>query len=308
MKKPFHFRQAFLHPRYFSLWLGIGLLYLLVQMPYRWICALGRFLGLCAMRLMARRASIARQNLTLCFPQKTPAQIEHIVRENFKSLGISLFELGIAWFWSDRRIRRWFDVSGLEHMQAARAKGKGVLVVGVHFMSLDLGGRVMGLCNPMMAVYRPHNNPVLEYLQTRGRSRGNKQMLDRKNLKGIVGALKSGEAVWFAPDQDYGPRGSSFAPFFAVSSAATTNGTATLARLSNAVILTTVLIRKPGTQGYQLIIEPELEGYPAHDMVQAATFMNRIVEREILRAPEQYLWLHRRFKTRPEGMPSLYTR
>ncbi|WGE29582.1 LpxL/LpxP family Kdo(2)-lipid IV(A) lauroyl/palmitoleoyl acyltransferase [Edwardsiella tarda] len=308
MKKTFHFRREFLHPRYFMLWLGIGLLYLLVQMPYRWICGLGRLLGLCAMRLMARRASIARQNLTLCFPEKSPEQIAHIVRENFKSLGISLFELGIAWFWSDRRIRRWFNVSGLEHMQAARQKGKGVLVVGVHFMSLDLGGRVMGLCNPMMAVYRPHNNPVLEYLQTRGRSRGNKQMLDRKNLKGIVGALKSGEAVWFAPDQDYGPRGSSFAPFFAVSSAATTNGTATLARLSNAVMLTTVLIRKPGAQGYQLIIEPELDGYPAHDMVQAATFMNRIVEREILRAPEQYLWLHRRFKTRPEGMPSLYTR
>lgn len=87
MKKPLHFRHAFLHPRYFSLWLGISLLYLLVQMPYRWLCALGRFLGLCAMRLMARRVSIARQNLTLCFPQKTPEQIEYIVRENFKSLG-----------------------------------------------------------------------------------------------------------------------------------------------------------------------------------------------------------------------------
>ncbi len=110
--------------------------------------------------------------------------------------------------WSDTRIQRWFSVSGLENLKRAQQGKRGVLVIGVHFMSLELGGRVMGQCQPMMAMYRPHNNKVMELVQTWGRMRSNKAMLDRRDLRGMVRALKQGEAVWFAPDQDYGPRGS----------------------------------------------------------------------------------------------------
>jgi KDO2-lipid IV(A) palmitoleoyltransferase len=220
---------------------------------------------------------------------------------------MGLIETGMAWFWPDERVRKWSDVRGLENLHAACAKGKGVMVIGVHFMSLELGGRVMGLCQPMMAMYRPHNNKAMEFVQTIGRSRSNKAMIDRRNLKGMVKALKSGEAVWFAPDQDYGPKGSSFAPFFAVEQAATTNGTFTIARLAKPAILTTVLYRKEDGSGYQLVIEPELEDYPVDDEQAAAAYMNRKIEHEIMRAPEQYLWLHRRFKTRPFGGEKLYT-
>ncbi|KAE9776536.1 kdo(2)-lipid IV(A) palmitoleoyltransferase, partial [Escherichia coli] len=138
-----------------------------------------------------------------------------LVDENFRSLGMGLLETGMAWFWPDRRVRKWFDVEGLDNLKRAQMQNRGVMVVGVHFMSLELGGRVMGLCQPMMATYRPHNNKLMEWIQTRGRMRSNKAMIGRNNLRGIVGALKKGEAVWFAPDQDYGRKGSSFAPFFA---------------------------------------------------------------------------------------------
>lgn len=301
------FSKTLLHPRYWLTWFGLAILWLWVQLPYPVLLKMGRFIGKFSMRFLKRRVSIARQNLKLCFPQYSDEHVDSIVEQNFASLGMGLIETGMAWFWPDERVRKWFDVRGLENLHDACAKGRGVMVIGVHFMSLELGGRVMGLCQPMMAMYRPHNNKAMEFVQTIGRSRSNKAMIDRRNLKGMVKALKSGEAVWFAPDQDYGPKGSSFVPFFAVQEAATTNGTFTIARLAKPAILTTVLIRKPDGTGYQLVIEPELVDYPVDDEQAAAAYMNRKIEHEIMRAPEQYLWLHRRFKTRPFGQEKLYS-
>lgn len=157
------------------------------------------------------------------------------------------------------------------------------MVVGVHFMSLELGGRVMGLCQPMMATYRPHNSALMEWVQTRGRMRSNKAMISRNNLRGMVGALKKGEAVWFAPDQDYGRKGSSFAPFFAVKNVATTNGTFVISRLSGAAMLTVTMVRKVDKSGYRLHISPEMANYPENEC-EAAAFINKVIETEIMRA------------------------
>ncbi len=153
------------------------------------------------------------------------------------------------------------------------------MVVGVHFMSLELGGRTMGLCRPMMATYRPHNSPLMEWVQTRGRLRSNKAMIDRRNLSGLVHALKAGEAVWFAPDQDYGPKGSVFAPFFSVPQAATTNGTYVLSRLSGAKMLSISMVRKMDRKGYTLYISDVLNDYPGEDKQDAASYINRVIEK-----------------------------
>ncbi len=306
MTSPSRFRAAFLHPRYWLTSFGLGVLFLLVQLPYPALYRLGNWLGRTSMRFLKRRISITRRNLQLCFPNLDEAQIEHRIVSNFESLGMGLLETGMAWFWSDARVKRWFDVSGLNNLKKAQQDNKGVLVIGIHFMSLELGGRAMGLCQPMMAMYRPHNNKAMEFVQTWGRMRSNKAMLDRKDLRGMVHALKKGEAVWFAPDQDYGPRGSVFAPLFAVDQAATTSGTYMLARLAKPALVTVVLIRKDKAKGYDLVIQPALKDYPIDDEMAAAAYMNRVVEKEIMRAPDQYLWLHRRFKTRPDGTPSLY--
>ena len=299
------FLRVFLHPRYWGTWFGLGVLWLLVQLPYPAIRKLGTSAGRMSRRYLKRRESIARRNLELCFPTMPADERERLIAQNFEALGMALLETGIAWFWPDKRVRKWFEVEGFEHFVEAKALNRGVMAIGVHFMSLELGGRVMGLCQPMMATYRKHNNPLMEWVQTRGRMRSNKAMIDRRNLRGMVSALKKGEAVWFAPDQDYGRDGSTFAPFFEVKDAATTNGTYVLSRLSRSVMLTVTMVRKADKSGYSLFISPVLEGYP-DDEQAAAAYMNKVIEKEILRAPEQYLWVHRRFKTRPQGQPSLY--
>src|SRR5476651_880576 len=277
MTSPSCFRKAFLHPRYWLTWFGLGVLFLLVQLPYPVLYRLGNWLGRTSMRFLKRRVSITRRNLELCFPHLDKVQIEQRIVSNFESLGMGLLETGMAWFWSDARVKRWFDVSGLHNLKKAQQDNKGVLVIGVHFMSLELGGRAMGLCQPMMAMYRPHNNKAMELVQTWGRMRSNKAMLDRKDLRGMVQSLKHGETVWFAPDQDYGPSGSIFAPLFAVDQAATTSGTYMLARLAKPALVTVVLIRKDKAKGYDLVIQPALKDYHIDDEMAAAAYMNRVV-------------------------------
>ncbi|UAK18539.1 Kdo(2)-lipid IV(A) acyltransferase [Kluyvera sp. CRP] len=300
------FTAALLHPRYWPSWLGIGLLWLIVQLPYPVIYRLGNAMGRLALRLMKRRAKIAYRNLELCFPEMSEAERHRMVVKNFESVGMGVMETGIAWFWPTKRINRWMDASGLEHIRAVQDSGRGVLLIGIHFLTLEMGARMFGIHNPGIGVYRPNDNPVLDWLQTWGRMRSNKSMLDRKDLKGMVRALKNGEIIWYAPDHDYGPRASVFAPLFAVKDAATTSGTWMLAKMSKACVVPFVPRRKPDGKGYELIIlEPECNP-PLDDAETTAAWMNTIVEKCILMAPEQYMWLHRRFKTRPEGVPSRY--
>lgn len=300
------FNPRLLHPRNALKWFALIVLWSVVQLPYPLLHRLGSFMGKASRRFLKRRERIAARNIELCFPHLDAAARETLIEQNFMSLGMGLIETGMAWFWSDARVRKWFDVEGYANLTNALDEQRGVMVVGVHFMSLELGGRAMGLCRPMMATYRPHNDPLMEWVQTKGRLRSNKAMIDRRNLRGLVQALKNKEAVWFAPDQDYGPKGSVFAPFFSVDKAATTNGTNVLSRLSGAAMLTVTMVRKANRQGYTLHISESMTDYPCGDEVLAASYMNKVIEREILRAPEQYLWVHRRFKTRPRGEASLY--
>ncbi|MEX5976918.1 LpxL/LpxP family Kdo(2)-lipid IV(A) lauroyl/palmitoleoyl acyltransferase [Providencia vermicola] len=300
------FSLKLLHPKYIITWLGIILLFLLVQLPYKWLLWLGAFLGENSKYFIKRRVSIIKRNLELCFPNKNSKEIDDLVHENLQSLGIALFETGIAWFWSDKRVKKLFQVKGIDNYQEAIAKNKGVIIVGVHFMSLELGGRIMGLCFPVNAMYRPHNNKAMEYIQTKGRCRSGKGMIDRKNLKFMVQELKSGKAIWFAPDQDFGKKGTVFVPFFSVQNTSTSKGTSTLAQLSHSPTLTVTLLRNKNGVNYDLVLGKELIDYPTNDTLRDAATINSVLEKEIMKAPEQYLWAHRRFKTRPDGEPSLY--
>lgn len=301
------FSLALLHPRHWPSWLGIGALWLTVQLPYPLLFRLGVVLGRVARRVMKRRARIAYRNLELCFPQQSDAERHRLVVKNFESVGLGLIETGMAWFWSDRRIRRWSTASGVDQIRLVQQQQRGILLIGIHFLTLEIGARMFGLhASPGIGVYRPNDNPVIDLVQTWGRMRSNKDMLDRKDLKGMIRALKNGEVIWYAPDHDYGPRGSVFVPLFGVDRAATTSGTYTLARMSGACIVPFVPRRKPEGKGYELLMLDAECSPPLDDAESTAAWMNRVIEKCIMMAPEQYMWLHRRFKTRPEGVPSRY--
>lgn len=300
------FSLSLLHPRHWITWCGIGLLWLVVQLPYPVIYRLGCGIGRLALLLMKRRVHIAHRNLELCFPQMPEQERQEMVKKNFESVGMGVMETGIAWFWSDSRINRWVDVTGMDNTKMHFDEGKGILLIGVHFLTLELGARVFGMHIPGIGVYRPNDNPLLDWLQTWGRLRSNKTMIDRKDLKGMVRALKSGDVVWYAPDHDYGPRSSVFVPFFAVDETATTTGTWMLAKMSKSCLVPFVPRRKPDGKGYELIMLEGETNPPLETAEETAAWMNKVVERCILLAPEQYMWLHRRFKTHPEGTPSRY--
>lgn len=300
------FKKELLHPRYWLTWFSIGLLYVLVLLPYPIIYQLGKGIGLLGMKFVKKRKETAKQNIKLCFPDMPAKDQELLLRDNFISTGVALLETGMAWFWSNKRIQKHASLIGGEHIIEAKEKGQGVLLVGIHFLTLELGGRILGLRHPGIGVYRPHNNPVMDYVQLKGRLKSNKYMLDRYNTKGMVRELKQGELLWYAPDHDYGAKNTVFAPLFAVEKAATTVGTKILVKLANPVVIPFTPKREKNGH-YTVYVNKPLDNFPLDDDVEAATFMNQAIEQEILKAPDQYMWLHRRFKTRPKGEQSLYT-
>lgn len=304
--QPPKFSYSFFLPKYWLTWFGLGSLYLLVQLPYPVIYFIGTRLGRLSMHFLKRRLHIARRNLELCFPDMPEQEREALIVKNFESVGMGLFETGMAWFWSDKRIKKWCKVDDLEIMSRIRADGRGVLLVGIHFLTLELGGRIYGMYNPGVGVYRAHNNKLMDWVQVWGRSRSNKYFIDRHDMKGMIRELRKGEILWYAPDHDYGPRNSVFAPFFAVPEAATTIGTSILMRMADPVIFPFTPKRNLDGSGYTVLTTEPPTGFPTDDPIKAAIFMNKVVEAEILKAPELYMWLHRRFKTRTNGERSLY--
>jgi KDO2-lipid IV(A) lauroyltransferase len=300
------FSRSLLHPRYWLLWLGIGLLYLIVLLPYPLLYRLGCGMGRLAMRFMRRRVVIAQRNLELCFPEMPAAERDALVKRNFESVGMGLLETGIAWFWPNWRIEKWFTSIGDEHVKQGLREKKGILLIGLHFLTLELGARYFGILNPGIGVYRPNDNPLIDWLQTWGRMRSNKSMLDRKDLKGMIRALKAGEIIWYAPDHDYGPKSSVFVPLFAVPDAATTKGSYLLIRSASPAVIPFVPRRLPHGKGYELVVLPAMQDIPLDSEEATARYINQVIEEAILMAPEQYMWLHRRFKTRPEGAAKLY--
>lgn len=302
------FQWAFLAPKYWGLWLGIGLWRTLLLLPYPALCVVAKGLSELFRHLSVgkKRIRIARRNLELCFPEKNGEEIDSILEKNIESVGMAIIETGMAWFWSDKRIKKLCRIEGIEHIQLAQQENKGVLLVGVHFLTLEMGARIIGLHTPGVGVYRPNNNPLFDWFQVRGRLRSNKALLDRKDLRGMMKALRQGEIIWYAPDHDYGRKAALFAPFFAVNEAATTTGTDFLLRAApNAKVIPFSPLRTK--EGYIVTISAPVTFDECQETLSVVSKMNKVVEGEILKGIEQYMWFHRRFKTRPKDTdPSLY--
>lgn len=300
------FKKAFLHPRYWLTLTMIGVMYLISWLPYFIQFRLGQGLGRLAMVIMKKRRKTIERNLELCFPNMSADEREALAQKNIDNTGLAMFETGMAWFWPDLRVERHVSYEGLEYIHQLAEQGKGVLLVAVHSLNLELGARAFGLKTPGVGVYRPNTNPCFDYFQFNGRIRSNKYMVDRRDVKGMLRALRKGERVWYAPDHDYGRRRSTFAPLFAVEKACTTTGTSLLVDASDCAVVPFAMVRNTDTGRYTLKVFPPLGEFPHNDPDAAAAYVNKAIERSIMEAPEQYMWLHRRFKTRPEGEESLY--
>ncbi len=301
------FDIAFLHPRYWLLWLGLALLWLLTQLPYRVLLALGRGLGVLMLYGAASRRHIVTRNIELCFPELSETERKQLVSENFASMGIAFFEMAMSWWWPKKRLRRLVKIEGLEHLEAAQAQGQGVILMAIHFTTLEIGAALLGQRHTIDGMYRAHKNPVFDYVQRRGRERHNAdaQAIEREDVRGMIKVLRQGRAIWYAPDQDYGPKLSVFIPLFGVP-AATVTATSKFAKLGRAQVIPMQQTRLPKGQGYLIKLEPPLADFPGESDEQDCLRLNQWIEGAISEQPEQYLWAHRRFKTRPEGEAKLY--
>ena len=306
MARP-EFRTQLLHPRYWATWFGLGVWFLLGALPYRVQLFLGKVLGRMLARAAPRRRKIAYANVSLCFPELDEPQRQKLVDEVMESVGIAFFETGMAWFWPVRRLRKLMSIEGIEHLEAAKQDGVGVVLMALHFTHIDIGAKLLGLQFSIDGSYRPHKNAVFDYIQRTGRERHTMEghAMPREDVRGMVKALRKGRAIWYAPDQDYGRKHSIFVPFFGVP-AATLSAMSQLARLGKARVIPFTQTRKSDGSGYQLTVHPPLSDFPSGDEYQDCVAVNGLVETLIQEQPGQYLWVHRRFKTRPEGDADLY--
>ncbi|MFD0740042.1 LpxL/LpxP family Kdo(2)-lipid IV(A) lauroyl/palmitoleoyl acyltransferase [Lysobacter koreensis] len=289
--------------RHWPMWGAFALMWLGARLPWALQRGLGRAIGALAFRTAGERRRAAAINLALCFPEKTAAEREALLRASFRDFGIGLFEFARAWWGSAAPMRRTVRIEGREHLDALRAQGRGVLMVSGHFMTLEMCGRLLCDHVPLAGMYRRHRSEVFEWAVKRGRLRYAAAMFSNEDIRPAMRHLKAGGLLWYAPDQDMRGKDTVFAPFFGVP-AATITATHQFARLSGCAVVP-FFHRREGAD-YVLRIAPPLQEFPSKDATADSTRVNSAIEAMVREAPSQYLWIHRRFKRRPPGMVTPY--
>lgn len=287
------------------IYLGIFIFWLLHFLPLPLLALVGQGLGMLFYVLGRERREVARTNLRLCFSELDAAARERLLRRHFRAFGRSIVERGISWWSRGTRIKRLFRVAGLEHMQAVQ--GKPVIMLAPHFVGLDIGGSRVAMDFHAASMYSKQKNPVLDQLLLQGRQRFNAPHLFSRhdNVRSVVKLMRRGVPFYYLPDMDFGLRDSIFVPFFGVP-AATITGVSRLARLAGAVVVPVVTRQLSWGRGYVLTYYPAWENFPTEDVAADTRRVNAFIEERVREMPEQYYWLHKRFKTRPEGEAKLY--
>ena len=301
-RKPLH---KYVAPRYWPTWLGLGLLRLICLLPHRALLAIGRLLGRLAFRLAAGRRAIVKRNLRLCFPDLPAEDRDALARKHFEALGVSLMEMGLGRWASDEHLAGLTSIEGVDHVLDAVNDGHGVILLSAHFTTLELSGRVLSLhIPPFDAVYRKNRSEFVTGVLRTGRERSAAQTIEKRDIKAMVRSLRQGRVVWYAPDQSYNRKGAEVIPFFGVPSMHTT-ATSTLARLGKAVTVPYFPERLADGRYKLRLLEP-LQDYPSDDLVSDTMQYVSVLEQHVRRCPEQYFWIHRKFKDLPESYPDYY--
>ncbi len=292
--------------RHVLLWLGVGLMWLVAHLPLGLQWHIGGALGRLMYRLMPKRRRIAAVNLHLCFPELDEQARHKLLRRHFQSLGLMVIDVGLCWWRSDAFLRSLASIEGAQHIERALAQGHGAILLGAHGTSLEMGGHLLALATPhhIQGIYRRHDHPMLEALAVRRRGRRVTRMIPHTDTRALLRALRDNCPVWFAPDQAKRGKHGIEASFFGLP-ALTNTSTSRLAQVSRAPVLPFSITRDPSRLRYRLVIQPPLEEFPSADAGDDAARLNRLVEEQVRAAPEQYYWVHRRFKA-PHGAADPY--
>ena len=285
--------------------IAIAIVWLLHLLPLPILARIGQGLGMLLYIFARERRFVVHTNLRLCFPQWTQTQRNRVARAHFRAIGRGILEQGIGWWASPERIRRLVRVEGRQYLEEA-IKGQ-VIVLALHFVGVDMGAIRMSSEHSMATVYAQQKNPVFDALLRKARTRfGHNRLLSRQDgIRAVVKSMREGWSLFYLPDMDFGPQGSIFVPFFGVQ-AATVTGLSRIAKLTGARVLPFVTRELPGGQGYEARFYPLWENFPGNDVIADTRRMNAFIEERVMETPEQYYWVHKRFKTRPPGEARFY--
>lgn len=301
-----HFQLSFLAPKYWTTWVGVFLLWLLTFTPSKFRNGLARLLGLLTRQLGKKRYRIAKTNLSLCFPDKTEQQLEQLIRQFFYYQVRVMLDYAFLWFASKKRLRRLYHFKHAGELEGLRTLNHSVVLLTCHSLALDHGAQALSLQHPIVGLFKPLRNQVLNWLVARGRTRFNTRIYERVyGMMGVISGVKQGALHFYIPDEDLGDSRSVFLPFFGVQKA-TIAALGRLAKICNAKVLPCMTYLNDQSGQYEIHFLPSLEQYPSGDKQADALRMNQALEQLILLAPEQYIWTFRYFQTRPEGEASFY--
>lgn len=294
-------------PRYWPTWLGLGIARLAAALPYPAMLAAGRALGAFARRLPLSFVAVARRNMALCLPDWTTEQREALLRRHFAALGIGVLESAVTWWGSDETLRARSQVEGIDHLEAALRRGHGVILLTAHFTTLQIGARILNARHPINVLYRPTKNALIAAVSGGSFARNARRAILHDDIRGMIAALKRNEVVWYAADQSYRNKGARMLPFFGI--AAPTNVfTSRLAGMTGATVLYYETERLPDGAGWRAVIHPPYEGFPSDDPAADTARYHASIEAQVRRMPEQYWWIHKRFKALAATDPDHYAR
>ncbi len=290
-------------PQHWPMWLALGFLWVADKLPWAEKRLIARGLGWFVFHVLCIRRRVVFTNLKLCFPQLSVAQRSRLARAHYDALALGLFEICAGW-WAKSRDLPPHRIIGLEHLHAGLARGHGVVFLSAHFTTIEIGGRLISEAHRMGGLYRDPNNPVVAHLMRGQRARHMSPAIHFDDLRGLIRALRGNLAVWYAPDQGKRSKSSEILPFFGVP-AITNTATSKIAAMTGAAVVP-FFARREADHSYTLTILPALENFPTTDAAADAVRINHLFEEHIRLAPEQYFWVHKRFKARGEGYPEVY--
>ncbi len=292
-------------PKFWPTWFVLGLLRLVSLLPYRAGLFIGRLIGRLVFLLSGQRKRIVDINLARCFPEKNRQERDHIKAGCYQNIGISLVEMAMCWWWKAEQLEAMVEIAGREHLDAVLDSGRGAILLTGHFSSLEIGARLLALSMPVQVMYRTQRNSLFDsYLFTK-RSSYFVNTVSRKNTRQLIKGIKNKIPTWYAPDQDFRRERNVFAPFMGIATA-TITASSRLAQSSGAAMLPYYPERKKDGSGYILHIDAPLQDFPSGDDYKDASAVNRSIEKYVRLYPEDYIWIHQRFKTRPPGDPPFY--